>query len=317
MEAIGSADTISYDFSRHCLSAYLTMVGSLSGTHGMFMQNGYGGTESHFGVGHDGRVYQWQDLDYAADANYRGSRRVISIETADYGEGPFGRWDTGNSSLVPTWTPQQIEACAQIIAWCCRHYNIPCELIPDSRPGRRGIGYHRQGVPNKKGATVSQTGGELWSTSVGKACPGNKRIAQIPQIIARARQLLGGAQPQPQPTPTRPVKRRDNKLTHIDIPPGNGNRRFIQPTGAGVVVTERAWISAAVNGPQTGRIRLWCQSNSKGLNDTGGWKEIGFNERDGLSNIFSWELPSGTAQVNVHWEFPNGGTLTIESLARA
>jgi hypothetical protein len=159
----------------------------------MFKANGYGGTESHFGVGHDGTTYQWQDLDYSADANLNGSRDVISIETADYGEGPFGRWNTSGDN-VPPWTPQQVEAIAKIIAWCCEEFDIPCVLIPDSKLGRKGIGYHAQGVPRKKTDTVSQTGGVLWSSAAGKVCPGRNRIAQIPAVIQRARILMGLAE---------------------------------------------------------------------------------------------------------------------------
>lgn len=173
--------------SAHDIICLHTMVGSLSGTDAMFKKNGYGGTESHFGVGHQGIVYQWQDLEYTADANYQGNRTVISIETADYGEGPFGDWDTRGDN-VPPWTPAQIETNAQIIAWCCKKYNIPCILIPDTKPGRRGIGYHAQGVPGNE----LVPGGIIWSIAKGKVCPGRKRIAQIPTVIARARRIIEG-----------------------------------------------------------------------------------------------------------------------------
>jgi hypothetical protein len=58
-----------------------TMVGGLEGTDGYFRTTngaGYTGTESHFGVGHDGTIYQWQDTDYQADANFRGGWHIIS-----------------------------------------------------------------------------------------------------------------------------------------------------------------------------------------------------------------------------------------------
>ena len=164
-----------------------TMVGSLWGTDGYFMQDGYGGTESHFGVGFDGEVLQWQDLAHQADANLDGNPRCISIETSDWGEGPFGKWDTGNPALVPAWTAEQVEAIAQLVAWLCREFSIPCEPIEDSRPGRTGIGYHRQGIDNWR-----VDGGEKWSGSTGKVCPGDRRIAQIPEVIERARQILAG-----------------------------------------------------------------------------------------------------------------------------
>lgn len=185
--------------SAHDIICLHTMVGSLAGTDNYFRANGYGGTESHFGVGGDGTIYQWQDLDYTADANYQGSRRIISIETADIGP-EFPKWNTSDPQAVPFWTPKQTEAIAKIIAYCCKLYMIPCVLIPDSKPSRRGIGYHRQGVP---GYMVE--GGEQWSLARGKVCPGDNRISQIPTVIERAQQLLNVRPPTPtQPSPTIP-----------------------------------------------------------------------------------------------------------------
>ena len=168
-----------------------TMVGSLEGTDAYFRhQNGEGyvGTEAHFGVGEDGTIFQWQDTAHQADANYRGGHRVISSENADKGTG-FPVWTGSN---VPAFTPAQVEANAHIAAWLWEEHGIPVDLIPDSKSGRRGMGWHRLGVPAHDGDTFSQTGGELWSLAPGKACPGDARIAQMPAISARARQLIDG-----------------------------------------------------------------------------------------------------------------------------
>jgi hypothetical protein len=170
-----------------------TMVGTLDGTDGYFRNSaangpGYAGTESHFGVGPDGTIYQWQDTDFQAEANGAGNDHVISSENADMGA-PFPKW---GGSDVPAFTPQQIEANAQIAAWCQRTHGIPLDPVPDSRRGRRGMAYHRLGVPRNKGDRVSQTGGELWSSSAGKVCPGDRRIAQVPQVRSRAIQIASG-----------------------------------------------------------------------------------------------------------------------------
>lgn len=166
----------------HDIVCLHTMAGSLAGTDTMFKERGYGGTESHFGVGGNGELVQWQDLEFSADANYKGSNHIVSIETADKGS-PFKEW---SGTDVPAWTDKQLATLAKLIAWLCGKYKIPLELIPDSAPGRRGIGYHRQGcdpwrVPD----------GERWSTVVGKVCPGDRRIAQIPKLIERARLISG------------------------------------------------------------------------------------------------------------------------------
>jgi hypothetical protein len=204
-----------------------TMVGSLDGTDNYFHDSGYGGTESHFGVGHEGRTIQWQDISHTADANLDGKYRVLSIETADFGPG-FPDWNTNDASQVPAWTPAQLERLAHLVAWLCdkathaecpssmlcRQHGIPLYAIPNSQPHNRGVGWHRQGVDSSPlyqyGYRVP--GGEKWSQATGKVCPGDRRIAQIPGIIARARQIAAG---QSAPTPTPPVEDDDMQYSIV------------------------------------------------------------------------------------------------------
>ena len=183
----------------HDIVCLHTMVGYLYSTNNMFHNNGYGGTESHFGIGGkwgsdvtggrswDGRVEQWQDLDYTADANLDGNHRCISIETADNAP-------TYAANIEP-WTPKQVSAIVRLVRWLCspgahadcpsswkcHQEGIPLKLIPDTKPGRRGIGYHAQGIaPNRV------SGGELWSNANGKECPGPVRIRQLKSEIIPA-----------------------------------------------------------------------------------------------------------------------------------
>ena len=163
--------------ARYDIFCFHTMVGSLAGTHDMFSKNGYGGTESHYGVGgiwggdantsNDGVAYQWQDLAYTADANLDGNPRIISVETADNAKIP-----------IAPWTAKQLETLIDMAVWHCITYDIPPVLIPDTKPGRRGIGYHAQGIPPN---LVS--GGERWSSADGKVCPDTARIRQLKEII--------------------------------------------------------------------------------------------------------------------------------------
>lgn len=161
-----------------------TMVGSLDGTDAYFRRGGYDGVESHFGVGHDGTVYQWQDTTHQADAQSAGNDNCISIETADSGPG-FPSW---SGSDVPAWTSRQLDAITKLIRWLCDTHDIPKRLVPDSGDGRHGIGYHRQGVdPWRK------DGKERWSSAYGKVCPGDRRIRQIKNVIIP--RLTGDAMP--------------------------------------------------------------------------------------------------------------------------
>ena len=188
--------------TRHDIVCLHTMVGSLAGTDRMFRAQGYAGTESHWGVGGYGDTRQWQDTDYVADAQLEGNGRCLSVETADWGDDrdgePFTRWDTRNAALVPAWTAAQMEAIARILVACHRQYHIPLAIIPDSLPGRRGVGYHRLGCDPWR-----VPGGESWSKAVGKVCPGARRIAQIPFVVDLARRMVAG-RPLPDPPPTPP-----------------------------------------------------------------------------------------------------------------
>jgi hypothetical protein len=185
----------------HDILCLHTMVGSLSSTNNYFRQGGFSGTESHYGVGDatDPRILQWQDRAYRADANLDGNDRVISVETADT-RGEFKAWSGSN---VPAWTAWQLRVLAELVAWecsvaahaacpaswACHRSGIPLVLIPDTKPGRRGVGYHRQGVDPWR-----VSGGEKWSSSRGKVCPGDRRVAQVPAVIAAAKRIVAGAE---------------------------------------------------------------------------------------------------------------------------
>lgn len=192
-----------------------TMVGYLSSTDKYFRLTnglGYNGTESHYGVGGpwggdgalqlDGTVWQWQDRGRQADANVDGGFTVISIETADNAP--------GLPQDITEWSAAQVDALVALIAWECSaaahaecpagwdcRDGIPAVLIPDTQPGRRGIGYHRQGIDPWR-----VSGGVRWSLSRGKACPGDRRIAQLTNVvIPRVQAALSGAAPVPPPVP--------------------------------------------------------------------------------------------------------------------
>jgi hypothetical protein len=163
-----------------------TMVGSLWGTDGYFRSPGTG-VSSHFGTGGDGTIIQWIDTAYRAGANLDGNDEVISVENADMGP-EFAPWNTGSADNVPAYTEAQIEANAKIAAFVYEEHGIAVDVsIPDTKAGRRGCGVHRQGCDPYR-----VSGGVKWSNAYGKGCPGPRRIAQEPQIKARAKQIAGG-----------------------------------------------------------------------------------------------------------------------------
>jgi hypothetical protein len=144
-----------------------TMSGYLSGTDSFFRQQGYTGTESHFGVGgqydgvHDGEVWQWQSIDHQADAQFDGNAVATSVETSD-----------GAHDGVP-WTPKQVEAIVQLGVWWCRQTGNPAKLV--TSPDGKGFGWHAQF--------------KAWNRN-GHDCPGSVRLHQyktevVPGIARR------------------------------------------------------------------------------------------------------------------------------------
>lgn len=126
-----------------------------------------------------------------------GNARLLGIETQ--GDG------------TTAWTPEQIESLAQDIARMWRKYKFPLRLMTSSKKSEKGIGYHRLGVPRSKWVPNTAPGwlvigGEKWSSAVGKVCPGDKRIAQMPEILARVKQIVGDTAPAPAPAPAPALK---------------------------------------------------------------------------------------------------------------
>jgi hypothetical protein len=146
---------------------------------------------AHFSVFADGSIVQSRDTAFRSAANLDGNHRVIAIENEDHGAA-FGNW-TGSS--VPPLTAAQVEANARILAWAHKTHGIPLKLCPDSKPTSRGLGYHRQGIDGNFDTfryPGRVEGGEVWTEHFGKVCPGDNRIAQLPDILARAKQLING-----------------------------------------------------------------------------------------------------------------------------
>ena len=161
-----------------------------------WFNNPRAGASSHFYVRRDGVIEQYIPIDKISWAGVRSDQRAISIETQGMGHGE--------------WTSAQLEAMAEIIAFCRVKYPaIPVRQMQSSKRSEKGIGYHRLGVPGsyvQKALGRSLTGGELWSGAVGKICPGPDRIRQVPQIVAMVKGATVPApvKPAPKPAPVKP-----------------------------------------------------------------------------------------------------------------
>lgn len=170
---------------RVCLHVAVSEGSSLFG---YFNQKG--NPTSHFYVRRDGTIEQYVDTKYRAPANLDGNSSLISFES----QGGVKNVDT------EPWTAAQVEAFAECIAWLNKVEGVPLVQMTNSKPTSVGIGYHKLGVDPYR-----VSGGEKWSSSYGKVCPGAGKIKQIPGIIARAKQLAGGTPPSKPDVPSKPV----------------------------------------------------------------------------------------------------------------
>lgn len=138
---------------------------------------------AHFSTKADGTIIQSRDTKYQSGANLDGNYRVIAIENEDHGSA-FGAWSGSN---VPALTAAQVSANAAILKWAHETHGVPLQLCPNSRPESRGLAYHRQGIDGNFSTYPGRvSGGEVWSSSFGKVCPGDRRIEQRPEILAQA-----------------------------------------------------------------------------------------------------------------------------------
>lgn len=112
-----------------------------------------GGIESHFYINWRGKIEQYRNIFWEADANFRANSMAVSIETAGFGPG----W----------WNPLQKKAIKEVLLWLNDETNggIPLRVCPSAF--EPGVGYHVQfGSPGP------------W-TPVAKSCPGGNRIKQF------------------------------------------------------------------------------------------------------------------------------------------
>lgn len=126
---------------------------------------------------------QYVDTDFRAYASADANDDALSAETA-------GGLGTSKELNKEPWTRAQELRIADIMRWDSRQPGgAPLELLPDSKPGRRGWGPHRLGIKHSAGPRPGwwQPGGEVWSSALGKECPGDAKVAQIPGIIELAR----------------------------------------------------------------------------------------------------------------------------------
>ena len=149
-----------------------------------------GNAVAHFFVAEDGSAEQYIDTNFRSSADLEGDHDIISVES----------WD---GRRIRGWTPAQAEACAKLAAWCNKVHDIPLVRLPSSRSGLRGVGWHRLGISPAEGGAFPEPaghllggrvpGGETWTKTPGKLCPGVPKIrGVVGAIIPRAIEIANG-----------------------------------------------------------------------------------------------------------------------------
>jgi hypothetical protein len=104
----------------------------------------------------------------------------------------------------------------------------------------------------------------------------------------------------------------DNQVRNHPLEPGRGSLTLVVPVGSASAATARAWISTAVNGPDSGHVRYRFTTDTAALADSDA--DIAYD--DGRSGRFWEQLPDGTTQVQMSYDLPDGGVVCIETVAK-
>jgi hypothetical protein len=184
------------------------MAGTLAGTDSWF-RNPKAQASSHFGTGKAGALYQWVDTKDRAWAQADGNRDWISVEN----EGQGG----------DTLTSAQLDKCAAVLAWAHKTHGVPLQVA--SGVSGKGLGWHGMG-------------GASWGNH--PSCPGPKIVAQLPEIVARAKKLAGVVAPKP-PAKPKPVVDLSKLVSAARTDPGA--KQGHQTYAAGVKLVEAALLA--------------------------------------------------------------------------
>jgi hypothetical protein len=156
-----------------------TAVSNSKSLFGFWTSPSSDGVESHFYLQKEGTAEQYVGTETRADCQVDGNPYCISVEAWD-GAGVIWTRDAD----IPGWNSAQVAWLVDFLVWAHREHGIPLRLMRFM--GDSGIGYHRQFVgPRPSFATKP------------RECPGDRKVRQIPGIIALANKKLAGTTPTP------------------------------------------------------------------------------------------------------------------------
>lgn len=188
---------------------------ALTGINGWIEQ---GVTEAHTYTDEFGLTIQYCDL----------FERVAGTLNGNYRNRTHEAWNPPESDgdlNLSGYKPAQCERFSDFLAWDSRVNGTLLRDMGNSRATSHGCGCHRYGITRYDPWMTE--GGEVWSTSSSKICPGTRRVQQLGGIIARA------------------VFIRDNNLGtlppgRVDLPAALARGRN-QPTEGDQEMNEQEW----------------------------------------------------------------------------
>lgn len=163
----------------------------------------------HFYLPKVGPGVQMIDLDLQSWSSMNGNGST----TASEAEGGLG---TAAQVNAEPWSPDQFESLARILAYENETEGVPLQVMPNSLSSSRGLAPHRWGIDPWR-----VSGGEVWSSSRGKICPGDAKIAQLPEIVSRANEIVHGSPTPTPPAPSGSVGFSGGLMAPWALPPGH------------------------------------------------------------------------------------------------
>lgn len=175
-----------------------------------------GTTRWHFYLAKQGDLYQFFETTVSASCQLDGNywqvngkgRGFLSCESWDGAYTSVWPNPNGNPSGGPLWTEAQMVTWAKLGAWLHDKHGI--ELIKATGARGRGIGYHCQ---------FRDTEPYEWTST--HACPGTKRISQMPRLI----QMMNDVQEDDMPITDAEINKIARAVLTLDnVIPNVGNK---------------------------------------------------------------------------------------------
>jgi hypothetical protein len=224
----------------------------------------------------EGPGIQYIDLDYVAYTSRDGNPSMASFES----QGGVG---TAAQVNAEPWNDNQIRLAAVYLRHLHDTEGVPLQLMPDSRPWSRGFATHRLGIDPWR-----VSGGELWTKSYGKLCPGDRKHEQRIDIVRLA---------------------------------ASGDLEDDMPSLDDIRAAIREEVGAALIAPSPGGIggdkpRALSSMIGRGLDDTFAGKEHAAETRRMLGVLLGWRAPA-TANEQAALEQLRGAAVDVDEQAIA